>query len=624
MRRSLTTLMLLALAAPAAAAGYPFERYLNIRAASAPAVAPDGSRVAFLTNITGTNQVWMVKAAGGWPEQITFFSDRVQAVAWSPDGAWLLVGKDAGGNERTQLWLFSPDGARQERITHDDSKIYRSARWSHDGRRIAYASNERAEAHFDIYVMDIATRKPVRVMQQDGSNNVAAWAPDDSALIVSRGLAGSDNTLLLVRLDTQQATELTPHTEPALYTSVNWPPGQILYLASDQGRDFVNLAAIDLTAPKLVFLEDRPHDVESLLFSEDGRRVVVSANEGGASRLSLREGGLSGKELAAPRPGDGVIGGLEFSRDGSKLAYTFSGAKNPGDVFLHDLAAGTSARLTTSSLGGIPADAFVEPKLVSYPTFDGLKIPALMYKPPANSAGRQPPAGSAGRPPAAVMIVHGGPEGQTRPAFSAVNQFFVSQGYVVLAPNIRGSTGYGRAYQQKDDVRRRLDSIKDLAAGAEYLKTSGAADPARIAVMGGSYGGYATLACLTFHPELWAAGVDIVGISNFRSFLKNTSVWRTALRASEYGDPVADAEFLDSVSPLNHIEKIRAPLIVIQGANDPRVPQSEADQMVEKLRARQVPVEYLLFPDEGHGVVKLPNRIKAYTAIADFLAKHLQ
>ncbi len=618
MKNTLTGAMLLLLAVPAAApaaAPYPFERYLNIRAASAPALSPDGKQVAFLTNITGSNQVWRVSASGGWPEQVTFFSDRVQSVAWSPDGKWLLVGKDAGGNERTQLWLFSPDGAVQQRITPDDRKIYRGALWSHDGARIAYASNEREEAHFDIYVMDIATRQATRVMQHDGSNSAAAWAPDDSALIVSRALAGSDNTLMLLRLDTQKATELTPHQTPATYADVSWPPGAIVYLASDQGRDFVNLAAIDTTAPRLVFMEDRKHDIETLLFSEDGRLVVVAVNENGATRLSLREGGLSGKELAAPSPGNGVVGGLEFSRDGTRLAFSFSSSRNPGDLFLHDVAAGKSSRVTYSSLGGIPAASLVEPELISYPTFDGLQIPALLYRPSGEKGARLP---------AAMLMVHGGPEGQTRPSFSAVNQFFVGQGYVVLAPNIRGSTGYGRAWQQKDDVRRRLDSIKDLAAAAAYLKTSGAADPARIAVMGGSYGGYATLACLTFHPDLWAAGVDIVGISNFRSFLKNTSVWRTALRASEYGDPVADAEFLDSVSPLNHIEKIRAPLMVIQGANDPRVPQSEADQIVESLRARSVPVDYLLFPDEGHGVVKLPNRIRAYTAIAEFLDKHLK
>jgi dipeptidyl aminopeptidase/acylaminoacyl peptidase len=310
----------------------------------------------------------------------------------------------------------------------------------------------------------------------------------------------------------------------------------------------------------------------------------------------------------------GVAGGFEFSADGRLLLGRAEGSVEPGDIWLHDTAAGATRRVTRSSAAGLPAHAFVEPELVSWASFDGLRIPGLLYSPAT-------PRPASGHP--AVVWIHGGPESQFRPTFQPVIQFLVGRGYAVLAPNIRGSTGYGRRYHSLDNRRLRGDAIKDIAATAAWLKSSGRADGARLAAMGGSYGGYMTLAALTFHPDLWAAGVDIVGISSFRSFLKNTGAWRQVHRASEYGDPVADAEFLDSVSPLNFADRIDAPLIVVQGANDPRVPRTEAEQIVDNLKRRNRPVEYLLFEDEGHGVVKLGNRIKAYGAIAEFLDKHL-
>jgi len=254
----------------------------------------------------------------------------------------------------------------------------------------------------------------------------------------------------------------------------------------------------------------------------------------------------------------------------------------------------------------------VEPEVIRYKSFDLLEVPALLYL----------PEGGEGRHPAVVWI-HGGPEGQSRPVFQPVIQFFVQRGYAVLAPNIRGSTGYGRRYHMMDDKRLRGDAIKDIAAAAAWLEAHRRVDGKRLAAMGGSYGGYMTLAALAFHPDLWAAGVDIVGISSFRSFLKNTGAWRQTHRASEYGDPVADAEFLDSISPLTVADRITAPLFVVQGANDPRVPRSEAEQIVQNLKSRGRAVDYLVFDDEGHGVVKLSNRIKAYGAIADFLDKYL-
>lgn len=454
------------------------------------------------------------------------------------------------------------------------------------------------------------------MLTHDGLNAAAAWSPDGRALVISRSNGSLDDDLYLLDLGSKALTRLTPHQGKAVYNSVAWPPGDIIYVVSDEGRDFRNVAAIDVRSPRVTFVEEVPHDVESIRFSQDGRRVVVGINENGYTRISLRDGGIKGRELAAPTVPRGTAGGFDFSRDGKALLVRAASAAEPGDIWIHDSERVTTSRVTRSSLAGIPRDSFVEPQLIRYKSFDGLEVPAFLYLPRTAAAGE-------GRVPV-ILSIHGGPEGQSRPGFSSIDQFFVSRGYALMVPNIRGSTGYGVKYHRMDDVRLRENAIKDVAAAAQYVKGSSRLDPGRIAVMGGSYGGFMTLAALTFHPDLWAAGVDIVGVSNFKSFLKNTGVWRSRHRATEYGDPEKDSEFLDRISPLNHVDKIQAPLLVIQGANDPRVPKSEADQIVDSLKRRGRPVDYIVFEDEGHGVAKLANRIKAYTAVADFLDAHMK
>jgi dipeptidyl aminopeptidase/acylaminoacyl peptidase len=607
----------------AAPRGGSIEAFLSARSIASATMPPDGKRVAFLTNITGFNQVWITSSEGGWPEQLTFLPDRVQFVQWSPapDASRLplIYGQDAGGNERTALFLLSPEGGPPEPLTSNPRAIHNFGGWSPDGTRIAYASNERDERFFDIYVLDVAGRRAERVLQHDGENAVAAWSPDGKALVIRRVHGSFNSDLTLLDLATRRETPLTAHEGKAEYAAVAWPPGDIVYVSTDQGRDVLNLAAIDIRHPRVTFLEEGKDDVSSLAFSRDGRRMAIAWNAGGATRLSLRDGGVNGRELPAPRVPAGIIGGFEFTADGRLLLMRVESSSEPGDAWLHDTTTGKTTQLTHSSTGGVPRAAFVEPEMVDYPTFDGRSIPALLYMPKPGAGA----AGAAHRHPA-VVLVHGGPESQSRPTFQPVIQYFVNRGFAVLAPNIRGSTGYGRKYHMLDDARLRGDAIKDIAAAAAWLKASDRIDGDRLAVMGGSYGGYMTLAAVTFHPDLWAAAVDIVGISSFRSFLKNTGAWRQTHRASEYGDPVKDAEFLDSISPLNFVDRITAPLFVVQGANDPRVPRTEAEQIVESLKRRGRPVEYMVFDDEGHGVVKLANRIKAYGAIADFLDQHLK
>jgi dipeptidyl aminopeptidase/acylaminoacyl peptidase len=346
--------------------------------------------------------------------------------------------------------------------------------------------------------------------------------------------------------------------------------------------------------------------------------IAYTINRDGFSELYVRSLGSDGRPGAKSEPvrlpGKGLVGVLNFSKDNSRLVFTFNGARYNSDVWLYDVKGRTLSQVTRSSRTGIPQSSFVEPELIRFKSYDGREVPAWYYRPQAGAGAKLP----------VIVSVHGGPEAQETPGFSSIYQYFLSRGYAVLAPNVRGSTGYGKTYAHLDDVRKREDSVKDLAAAVEWLKSAGEADPRRIAVMGGSYGGYMTLAAITLYPELWAAAVDTVGIANFESFLKNTSGYRRKLREVEYGTLDRDLDFLKTISPLYKVDRIKAPLMVIHGRNDPRVPYTEAEQIVKALRERNAPVEYKLFDDEGHGVAKLSNRLIVYPLVADFLDRYMK
>ncbi|MBM3462963.1 MAG: S9 family peptidase, partial [Armatimonadetes bacterium] len=472
---------------------------------------------------------------------------------------------------------------------------------------------------FDVYVMDLATRKARRVLENDATWSVQRWNPGGASLIIKKQESNVNNTLYELDLVGGRLRELTPHSGDASYDNVNWPEGsEWVYLTTDQDREFSGLARLHVKTAKLERLAETKWDVTDLLVSSKGRWAAWITNEDSYSRL--RVGTLA--ELSRPdavavvaMPG-GVGDTLSFSEDEAVLAFAWAAATQPSDIWALNPGAGTTTwQVTHSSLAGLDPKKFVAPTLVRFPTFDGRQIPALLFKP-------------AGDPPAAgfpvVLAIHGGPEAQEQPWFSTVYQFLLSRGFAVLAPNIRGSTGYGRTYVHLDDSRKRGDAIEDVAWAVKYVGTVPGLNARRVAVMGGSYGGYMTLAALTFHPSLFAAGVDIVGIANFETFLANTGPWRRKLRIAEYGDPEKDLEYLRKFSPIHKVDLIEAPLMVIHGRQDPRVPLSEAEQIVKSLQTRGRPVEFLLFDDEGHGLAKIQNRQKAYSAVADFLDKHLK
>jgi dipeptidyl aminopeptidase/acylaminoacyl peptidase len=587
------------------ALAYEFARYLKVRGAWGASWSPDGRRLTFLTEITGVPQVWEVEAGGpSWPEQLTFYEERVSGAEYSPVDNRLLFGMDAGGNERTQLFLLERGEVTD--LTRAPGAIHYSGGFSPDGGRVAYTATRRNGTDFDVFVQDL-DGEPEMVWEVSGYHTVSDWAPDGSALIVSRHHSNLNNDLYWLDLETGEATLLTPHEGDARFSGARVAPDGRLYLATDRDGDFMRLARLDPSTLDVTYLTPDDWDVEGVELSRDGRYLLASRNVEGYSDLMLFSG--EGKRMPDVAVPEGIVGGFEFSPDSRRLAFTLVGPTRNPDVWVLDLPDGEPRQVTRSSTAGIPRSTFQRPSLVRYPSFDGLEIPALLYE----------PGGAGGNAPV-VVNVHGGPESQSRPGFAPVTQYLLQRGYAVFFPNVRGSTGYGKAYTHLDDVELRMDSVRDLAHAAEWLRERG---HERVAVMGGSYGGFMVLAALTEYPELWSAGVDIVGIANLVTFLENTGSYRRGLREPEYGSLEKDRAFLESISPIHKAGNITAPLMVIHGKNDPRVPVGEAEQIVERVRENGGTVEYLLYEDEGHGLAKLKNRLDAYPKIADFLEEHL-
>jgi len=643
MKKIFCAFFVLLFALAAFAQNYSIERYLNIRSAGSPTFSTDGKRIAFLTNITGTSQIWMMDAAGGYPEQITSFQDNVGFVRWSPAGNGLVFGKASGGDENTQFFWMSNDGAEIKPLTSNPKVRHNFGGWSEDGTRIYYASNKRDRNFFDIYSMNVADGKEDLIFQQDGSNNVADVSDNGAQIIVSRSGTelSLDNDLYLIDAKTKAVTHLTKHDGSAEFGDVRFlPDGDSIVLTTNKDREFASLAQIHnlQTSGKNEIIIDRSApvwDVEGIRVSPHGDMLAYTVNREGFSELHLRGLEVDGKPLitsilekdeTVKLPAQGIVGGLEFSKDGTKLAFTFNSAKYNSDIWIYDLQSKNLTQLTRSSRSGIPQSSFVEPQLIKFKSFDGREIPAWYYKPEQLVAKGDKTSISVGQTQnlPVIVSVHGGPEGQERPGFNSLYQYYLARGYAVLATNVRGSTGYGKTFSHLDDVQKREDSVKDLAFAVEWLKTQGGADARRIAVMGGSYGGYMTMAAITLYPELWAAAVNTVGIVNWESFLKNTSGYRRRQREVEYGMLDKDIDFLKRISPLAKVDKIKTPLFVIHGKNDPRVPYTEAEQVVKALKDRGAIVEYKLYDDEGHGISKLKNRLELYPLVADFLDKYMK
>lgn len=594
---------------------HDIERYLNIRTAGAPSVSDDGT-LAFLMDTTGVPQVWTLEAPRQWPEQMTFEDERVTFASWSPERSELIYGMDKGGNERVQFYRLEPESGIVMALTARPSAKHLWGGWSHDGEHFAFASNRRDQSVFDIHIQARTDTEARLVHEGDGWISPVGWSPEDDRIIVHESFASFDHELHILDLDSESLTPISDAGEPVRYESPDWDPtGDAIWLASDIHADTTELVRHDLESGTFETVRTGGDwNVESIVIDQESGRLVYTRNVEGYTEVSvcdITEDGL--EDRCSPRLPEGVAGGISFFPEARSFAIAAQSRQQNANVYVVDAITGEATRWTNASTAGIQKSTFRSPTLVKYETFDGREIPALWTIPDQASEGEKP----------VIVDIHGGPESQRRPSFSGVQQYFLSRGFALFEPNVRGSSGYGRSYTSLDDVENRMDSVADIGAGLEWLKTQEAVDSDRIVAMGGSYGGFMVLASLIEFPDEWAAGVDIVGIANFVSFLENTGDWRRELREAEYGSLEADRSFLEEISPINNIDAIEAPLFVLHGDNDPRVPVGEAEQIIEALRERNVPVRKLIFEDEGHGFSKLENRIEAYASIAEFLETHV-
>lgn len=574
------------------------QRYRNARSAAFQDWMEDGSML-ISTRFGETAQLHRVAAPGADRTQITFFAEPISNATTIPGTDRFAYQRDAGGAENFQTFVAGLDGgdiAITEPNTRNGGPVF-----SDDGRTVFWNRVERGQSDYDILAMTVGDPASRRVVfEGTGQFSPVDVSPDGGRVLLSQYISALDSRLWILDLATGQATRLRESATPVAYYGGEFTrDGRSIITTSDEGGEALRLVEISLDDGALTPLTEASNwDVDDFDLSDDGRLLAWSINEDGYSRVAVRDL-ITRRALPQPELPQGVLGALQFSPDGSKLAIGLSTPTSSGDVWSWDVAGGGLTRWTQSEVGPLDRASFVTPDLIRYPSFDDLRIPAFVYR----------PRGLEGRRPV-IIDIHGGPEGQSRPGFNLTYQQWVADhGAVVIVPNVRGSSGYGKTWLAADNGPRRQESVQDIGALLDWIATQPDMDPERVVVHGGSYGGFMVLASLAAYSDRLAGAVNIFGIANFVSFLQNTEAYRRDLRRAEYGDerdPAMRAVF-DRISPLNLTERMTAPLLVIQGANDPRVPQSESEQIVDAVRAEGRPVWYLLATNEGHGFRKKFN-----------------
>ncbi len=570
----------------------------------------DGREIFFETNITGRFNIWRIPHSGGWPVQITVAEQRTALGPPSPDGRWLLYTQDRDGNEKPNLFLVPLPGGPVRQLTTTEGVGYTSLRWSPDGRHLAFAAELAAPGAYDVYRMDPETAAVTRIAgREPGECELLRWSPDGRKMALTRTHDYIHSGISVLDLETGTERTLMPIVETASSSAWGWTrDGRALIIGSDANeRGTEAVALLPLGDPAPVWLTPGPWETEPTAISPVEDRFLYVRNEAGSHRVFLRH--LGGAEAEIPLPA-GVLAGARFSPDGSRLALLHTSATGPGEIWTYEIAGAALRRITDSLVGGLTPDDFIQPQLVTYPSFDGTPIAAFVYLPPDIRPDRTHPA---------IVFPHGGPTAQYMNTWAPRVQYLVSRGFAAIAPNVRGSTGFGRAFQEAN--RRDLGGgdLRDVAAAAEYLVASGYADRRRVAIMGGSYGGYLTLMALCTYPALWAAGVAIVPFANwFTEYEHEDPILKKYDRAM-MGDPVADAALWRERSPIFFADRIRAPLLVLAGANDIRCPPGEARQIAEAVRRSGGTAELHVYENEGHGFLRRENDIDSFRRAAAFL-----
>lgn len=585
------------------------EAFATISSATAPTFSRDGQTLFHLRG-SGLPQVWALDLATGADRQLTFHDEKVALLRRSPSDDRLIYGIDRGGDERQQLLLVDPGEGRPEPrpLTSNPMVIHDFGGWSPDGTRIAYAANDRDEAHFDVYVQDVATGARQCVYQGTNIVTVSGFRADAARLAVLHDRGFGDISLLVLDIASGEARQIA---SPCNWQSVRWASDGRTFLAlTDLHDDCLRLCRVDPDTGDVGIVYPAPHrDVEAWAISSDARMLATVENDRGYA--VLRTGPIDGKRPVVTGVPAGVISDLAWSPDGTALAFSASG---PTELTSLWLWRNGHAQAVWRPDPQIDPASFVDFAPVEWPSFDGTRIPGWLALPRAS----KPPSGYP-----AIVWVHGGPVSQTRPNFRPDIQMLLAQGFAVLLPNVRGSFGYGRAYAESDDLERRLDSVNDLAHGRRWLASHPAIDGDRIGVMGQSYGGFMVMSAITEHPELWRAAVNYYGIADFATLLAGTGAWRSKHRAAEYGDPERDAELFARISPIHRVDRIQVPVLIAHGTRDPRVPIGESEQFVTALQERQKKVTYVTFDYAGHGFARPDHKRRIYAEVAKFFTDHL-
>lgn len=584
------------------------NQYQNVRSAYLQDWLPGGG-ILISTRFGETSQLHKVTMPGGIRYQLTFFDEPVgdASVCSDKDNPVVVFMKDVGGNEAYQLFAMNLKDGRVTMIT-DGKARHGTPLWSNDGSLLAYPGTQRNGTDYDIYVAPAENLSEVRMVARlEGYWEPVSWSPDSQQLILLNYKSINESYLHILDVATGEMTQINPSDKKIAYGGAKWSPrGDKIFFTSDEDTEFLTLRSYDVESRRVEPVQHQTSwDVSGFTLSRDGMLLAWVTNEDGLSKLSIRNL-RTGSRLNLPKLPQGVIGGLVFNPDGTELAISLNTPQNPTDVFSIRLTNATLTRWTTSEVGGLNPEEFVAPELIHYTTFDSLsdgtprKIPAFYYR--GKHTGEKAPV---------IIYIHGGPESQFRPTFSSTFQYFVNEmGVSILAPNVRGSAGYGKSYLLLDNGTKREHSVFDIGALLDWIAQQPELDENRVGVRGGSYGGYMVLASLTHYNDRLKAGLDAVGISNFVTFLENTKSYRRDLRRAEYGDerdPDMRA-FLESIAPVNNAHKISTPLFIVQGLNDPRVPASEAEQILDAVKANNTETWYLLAKDEGHGFSKKNNR----------------
>ncbi len=597
---------------------YTIEQFMATTSVSGASFSRDEKQILFSSNASGIFNAYVLPVGGGTPRALTrSTTDSTYAVGFFYNDDRILFTRDQGGNEQNHLFVRELDGSERD-LTPGTKLKAGFAGWQPDGNAFYVVTNERDPKFFDLYKYDAKTYARTMVYKNETGQTVSAISRDGRWLALGKPNTTADSDIYLYEVATGQVKHISPHQGTASYSAQDFDPeSKRLLFTTNDGGEFTRVRAYDLATGAVTEVEKADWDIAGTGYSRNGKHRISYVNDDGSIRLRVVDA-AGAKPVALPKTSGGEIRGAVFSPSANLMAFYVNGDRSPNNLYVHDFRTRKTTQLTRSLSPEIDPNDLIEAEVVRFKSFDGTVIPSIFYKPKGASNLNKVPA---------VVYVHGGPGGQTMRGYSAQIQYLVNHGYAVLGINNRGSSGYGKTFFTADDRKHGLEPLWDCVEAKTWLASLGWVDPERIGIMGGSYGGYMTLAAMAFRPEAFKVGIDIFGVSNWIRTLESIPPYWEAQRKALYdeiGDPVKDKEFLTATSPLFHAANIRKPLMVIQGANDPRVIKPESDEIVEAVKKNNVEVEYLVFPDEGHGFSKKKNQAEASAKILMFLDKHLK